>query len=164
MVIDLGSRGRGKLLKVPKRLTRATPMRFLTHAQEFFSAGELVLNRATTVSFPAYFLLGRSIELSLKAFLLASGVEATELKSRELGHDLSALLGVALQHGLEQELKLDSQEAAIIRLLSYDYAEKWFEYPNTGGIYSLPLINVTEEVAKRLAYELKAFCSNASNN
>jgi hypothetical protein len=122
-------------LKLRKRLGQATPLGFLTHAQEFLAAGELVLNHATAVSLPAYFLLGRSIELSLKAFLLARGVE-----------------------------KLDSQEAAIIKLLSYDYAEKSFEYRVTRGVYSLPMINVTEGVAKRLAYELKPFCSNASNH
>ena len=48
---------------------RETPEGFLLHAREFLAAAELVLNRATHVSLPAYFLFGRSVELSLKAYL-----------------------------------------------------------------------------------------------
>ena len=41
---------------------RETPAGFLYDAREFLKAAELVLNRASGVSLPAYFLLGRSIE------------------------------------------------------------------------------------------------------
>ena len=40
----------------------------------------------------AFYLIGHSIELSLKAFLLGRGVSVTVLKSKRFGHDLSALL------------------------------------------------------------------------
>ena len=141
----------------------ATPSGFLTHAREFLAAGVLVLNRANEISLPAYFLLGRSVELSLKAFLLGCGMKATELK-KNFGHNLSSLLETARERGLEQELKLESIEIAVIDMLSYDYMEKRFEYRDTGGTYHLPLIDVTEQVARRLVLGLEAFCSKASAN
>lgn len=142
----------------------ATPSGFLTHAREFLAAGVLVLNRAEGVSLPAYFLLGRSVELSLKAFLLARGVKASELKSRKYGHNLSSLLDAALERGIMRELKLETIEIGVIKLLSYDYMEKRFEYRDTGGTYHLPLIDVTEQVSRKLATDLESSCSKASTN
>lgn len=139
-----------------------TPSGFLTHAREFLSAGVLVLNRANEISLPAYFLLGRSVELSLKAFLLGCGMKATELK--KFGHNLSSLLETALERGLAQELKLESTEIGVIKLLSYDYMGKRFEYRDTGGTYHLPLIDVTEQVTRRLVLGLEAFCLKAIAN
>lgn len=132
-----------------------TPAGFLIHAQEFFSAGDLVLSKAKGVSLPAYFLLGRSIELSLKAFLLHCGMTIEELRSKKHGHDLSALLIEAMNRGLSKLVKLEAQEIGVIDLLSYDYMEKRFEYRVTGGTYALPLIDVTHDVTRRLAYELE---------
>lgn len=142
----------------------ATPFGFLIHAREFLDTGVLVLNRTKGVSLPAYFLLGRSVELSLKAFLLARGVKASELKSRKYGHNLSALLDAALEHGILCEVKLEAIEIGVIRLLSYDYMEKRFEYRDTGGTYHLPLIDVTEQVSRKLATDLGSSCLEASAN
>lgn len=149
---------------MPVSKQNATPSGFLTHAREFLAAGILVLNRAEEVSLPAYFLLGRSVELSLKAFLLGCGVKASELKSRRYGHNLSSLLDAALERGITRELKLETIEIAVIKLLSYDYVEKRFEYRDTGGTYHLPLIDVTEQVCEKLAAGLESFCSKASIN
>jgi hypothetical protein len=143
----------------------ATPSGFLTHAREFLDAGILVLNnRAEEVSLPAYFLLGRSVELSLKAFLLARGVKASELKSRKYGHNLSSLLETALERGIVNEVKLDAIEIGVIKLLNYDYMEKRFEYRDTGGTYHLPKIDVTKQVSRKLVTDLESSCSKASAN
>lgn len=135
-----------------------TPSGFLTHAQEFFAAGDLVLGKAEGVSLPAYFLLGRSVELSLKAYLLGCGTQISDLRSRKFGHNLSALLNAALELGLQREVPLEEIEVGAIKLLSYDYMEKRFEYRVTGGTYYLPLINVTWEVTRKLAFQLEPFC------
>lgn len=137
-----------------------TPSGFLKHAQEFLAAADLVLNRARSVSLPAYFLLGRSIELSLKAFLLHRGVPLTELRKKQFGHNLRALLDASRQHGIEQHVPLVSIEAGVIQLLSFDYDGKRLEYRVTGGTYHLPLIDVTSEVARKLAFELESILSN----
>ena len=42
--------------------------------------------------FTAYYLLGHSLELLLKSFLIGRGTEVSELRSRKYGHDLEKLL------------------------------------------------------------------------
>ena len=132
-----------------------TPSGFLKHAQEFFQAADLVVSKAEGVSLPAYFLLGRSIELSLKAFLLHQGMLITELRKKAFGHNLYALLEKSRQHGIEDYVAMEAIEDGVIQLLSYDYAEKRLEYRVTGGTYYLPLLDVTWTVARKLAFELE---------
>lgn len=136
----------------------------LLDANDFLAAAELVLNRATGISLTAYFLFGRSIELSLKAFLLACGMPISELastKKRNYGHNLRALLEEAQRRNLENVIHLNQQEIGVINLLSFDYKEKRLEYRVTGGRYHLPLIEVTEEVARKLVFSLKTFCTES---
>ncbi len=142
-------------------MSRATAGGFLTHAREFLSAGELLLKNTRGVSLPAYFLLGRSIELSLKAFLLACEVKPSELKKRKFGHDLQALLDAALERGIGQQVRFRSVEIGIIGLLNCDYMEKRFEYRETGGTYRLPIIEMTVDIARKLAIGLEKFCSQS---
>lgn len=133
-----------------------TPEGFLKHAQEFWEASDLVRKKAQGVSLPAYFLLGRSIELSLKAFLLRRGVLLDELKKKKLGHNLDALLDEARKKGLEDHIMLRSLDSGVIQLLSLDYLTKRLEYPESGGTYYLPLQRETWGIARKLAYELES--------
>ncbi|QNH01929.1 hypothetical protein [Pseudomonas sediminis] len=134
-----------------------TPLGFLKHSQEFFAAADLVLSKTEEVSLPAYFLLGRSIELSLKAFLLHCGKPITELrKPNKFGHNLEALLDASVEHGIEEHISIAPVEIGVIRLLSYDYADKRFEYRITGGTYHLPLIDVTWHICRTLAFDLES--------
>ena len=133
------------------RQAPVTPSGLLRHANEFLHAAELVLKDSNEVSIPSYFLFGRSIELSFKAFLLSRGMRISELKSKKFGHDLSALLDEALSRGIGELIVIDELAEGVIRLLSEDYLNKRFEYRETGGIYLLPLINVTKRVAKELS-------------
>ena len=135
--------------------TGETSEGFLKHAQEFWAAADLVLHKANGVSLPAYFLLGRSIELSLKAFLLHKGVDIATLRSKKYGHNLNALLALAKEHALEQLVQIKPIETGVIDLLSFDYAEKRLEYRVTNGTYYLPLLQETWGVARKLAYELE---------
>ena len=139
-----------------------TPAGFICHAKEFLAAAELVFNKTEYVSLPSYFLLGCSIELSLKAFLLTSGMNHGELKLRKYGHDLEALLDEAIKRGLENEVLIEDVEKGVLQLLNYDYLDKRFEYRVTGGTYYLPLIDVTERIARKLAYRLDEFCTHAN--
>jgi hypothetical protein len=136
-------------------MTSETPSGFLIHAKEFFEAAQLILSRRDSVSLPSYFLLGRSIELALKAFLLSRGLEAKELKSRKFGHDLDALLDKALALGIEDELSITELEEGALRLLNYDYLDKRLEYRITNRTYALPFIDITTQIAQKLAYEMQ---------
>ena len=131
-----------------------TPQGFLKHAQEFWIAADIVLNKMECVSLPAYFLLGRSIELSLKAFLLHQGVCIHKLRKKQFGHNLWALLDEARKRGLEDHIKLEVIDLGVIQLLSIDYAKKRLEYRMTGGRYYLPLLPETWEITRKLAFEL----------
>lgn len=133
-----------------------TPEGFLKHAQEFWAAADLVLNKVEGVSLPAYFLLGRSIELSLKAFLLHKGIPVSELRKKRYGHNLKALLAESRIQGIERFVQLAAIDAGVIDLLSYDYEAKRLEYRITKGTYALPLLPETWRVARRLAYELNS--------
>ena len=140
---------------------RETSVGFLLDSREFLVAAELVLNRATGVSIPAYFLLARSIELSLKAFLLADGVTPRTLGSKAFGHNLVTLLSEAVKRQLHDSVPLDPIESNVVELLSYDYFGTRLAYRVTGGTYYLPLIDVTEQVARKLVVGIEAFCIRA---
>ncbi|MFC4250687.1 hypothetical protein [Sinimarinibacterium flocculans] len=134
--------------------TGETPEGFIKHAQEFWAAADLVLSKAQGVSLPAFFLLGRSIELSLKAFLLHKGMSIEMLRLREYGHNLKALLQCARDNGLEKIIEIEAMEAGVVDLLSFDYADKRLEYRVTKGTYYLPHLSGTSSIARKLAYEL----------
>jgi hypothetical protein len=133
---------------------------FILHAREFLIAAELVLNQAREVSLPTYFLFGRSVELSLKAYLLKSGVKIETLRSQnKYGHNLETLLDDAIKHKLLECVPIGQIEIDVIRQLNFDYASKRLEYRITGGQYLLPLINVTEDVARKLVLGLQNVCT-----
>jgi hypothetical protein len=140
------------------KIVGETSSGFVLHAKEFLVAAELVLNRQGA-SLPVYFLFGRSIELSLKAFLLQQGMGARDLKSKKFGHDLAALFAAAKERELEKWVSFDEREVGVLQLLNYDYLEKRFEYRVTGGTYHLPLIDVTEQVARKLVHGIQKYCS-----
>lgn len=142
---------------------QATPAGFICHAREFLAAAELMLIKTEYVSLPSYFLFGRSIELSLKAFLLACGLTERELKFHKFGHDLEALFDEAINRGLENEVLIEEVEKGVLQLLNYDYLEKRFEYRVTGGTYYLPPIDITEQITQKLAYGLNEFCAQANH-
>lgn len=129
---------------------RETPAGFIFDAREFLKAAELVLNRASGISLPAYFLFGRSIELSLKAFLLAHSMSAKELAIRPYGHNLVALLEAAAQHGLHVRVPFATIDSGVLELLSHEYLSSRLGYRITGRTYHLPLIEMTEDIARRL--------------
>lgn len=136
-----------------------TPEGFLKHAQEFCEAAELVCANSSTVSLPGYFLLGRSVELSLKAFLLQCGFTVKQLRSRPYGHNLRELMRAASENGLTEHVGVGKQEGASIYLLSHDYVTKRLEYRQTGQEYALPFIDVTLRITRELAFGLSEFCT-----
>ncbi|MEQ1814006.1 MAG: hypothetical protein ABL860_06085 [Candidatus Nitrotoga sp.] len=143
---------------------RATPAGFMLDAVEFLKAAELLLNRAGNVSLPIYFLFCRSIELSLKAFLLHCGVNAKNLAERSLGHNLLALAKVAQKHGLSSYVSLNPPEQGMIELLALEYQGTKLGYRVTGDTYYLPPIDHTENIARKLVSGLREVCETSSAN
>ena len=127
---------------------------FWRRSKEFLEAANLVAEAAgDRVSLPAYYLWGHSIELSLKGFLIGHDITLRELKSGELGHNLTALWQKARSLGLGQEIHLYPKEIGTILVLSQDYAGKKFEYAEAEE-YKLPFIELTKRTADRLVFFL----------
>ena len=80
------------------------------------------------LSFPAYFLVGHAIELSLKAFLLGRKVGVAELRSRKYGHNLEALLRQSRRRQIGREVPLNMKEVQAVLLLNECYCAKELEY------------------------------------
>lgn len=140
-----------------------TPAGFLYDSREFLKAAELVLNRASGVSLPAYFLFSRSIELSLKAFLLSVGVAAKTLSSHKYGHNRVTLLAEATKNGLKDRVSIKTIEVGVIELLSQEYLSTRLGYRITNGSYYLPHIEMTEAVARKLVASLEFLCAPADD-
>jgi len=74
---------------------------------------------------------------------------------QKFGHNLEKLLTEAMARKLYRFVSLNDREIGIVQLLNHDYAGKIFEYRVTGGTYYLPLIDVTEDVARKLVLGLR---------
>lgn len=78
-----------------------SPIGFHIYAVDFFNTAR-TLDVSTKFSPVPYYCYSRSIELVLKAFLLAKGVTISELKQQPLGHDLEKVLNKAKELGLDK--------------------------------------------------------------
>jgi len=151
-------------------IQRLSPYLFLSGAEKFFGAAKSVYKPPVTMServrcsapFVAYFLVGRSIELSLKAFLFARGEKINRLK-REYGHDLSKLIFESRRRKLGREVKLTRNQLAAVKLLSAPYSHKLLEYSEV-GTYRLPYYWIVCEVASGLLNGLRSYCYKATFN
>ncbi|MCA8926684.1 MAG: hypothetical protein KDC18_01345 [Alphaproteobacteria bacterium] len=83
-----------------------SPIGLFNYAHSFWSAGRALIQldwekQESHPDSPAEFLYWHSIELFLKAYLLADGVPLSKLRSPKIfGHDLSKLLTQAKARGL----------------------------------------------------------------
>jgi hypothetical protein len=96
---------------------------FFDRASEFERAYHAV-PETPPFSWPRYFLLCHSIELALKAWLVAHGTSEDDLQ-KKFGHDLIKLLEHAENCGLE--LEPDTQDA--IKALAEAHKKHWARYP-----------------------------------
>jgi hypothetical protein len=145
-------------------IKRISPHLLLTGAEKYFDAAKSVCDPPQTskdrltcrASFPAYFLVGRSIELSLKAFLFARGEKIDRLKQK-YGHDLSKLISESRRRKLGNKVKLSRNHLVAIQLLNGPYKLKLLEYTEVGAII-LPYYWIVCEVALNLIGGLKSYC------
>lgn len=81
---------------------------------------------------PVLYLIGHSMELSLKAFLLHNGVELGELR-KHFGHDLHKCFKKAKELGLLGAVSFDEHELGAFSILNELYSTKQLEYIVTGA-------------------------------
>src|SRR5205807_4432191 len=86
---------------------------FLTAAQHLFGL------KKPRLAIPAYFLSGRSIELTLKAFLLLKGYSESRL--RGISHNLERALEEATASGLHSIVSPPAEQIKAIKYLNPHY-------------------------------------------
>lgn len=102
------------------------------------------------------FLLGRALELSIKASLLANGVTATQLRSRRYGHNLESLLKASEERGLTIiDTKIPDARWGIQKL-NEAYCSKELEYQER-GTYSSPTPQLLRKLVHFALYRTSFF-------
>lgn len=114
-----------------------------------------------------YYLVCRSIELSLKAYLLTKNLPIGNLKKR-LGHDLDKILRKSKELGFDSDIGISEDEKAELERANLWYKRKGFEYfsienmvKGYQGNSSLPDLQVLVALANKLISTIKPLCLDA---
>ena len=107
---------------------------------------------------PVMFLVGQAIELALKAYLLAKGVELRKLR-KDYGHEIHRSLRKAKELGLANVVALSAEEEGVIELLDALYMTKQLQYIVTGA-KTFPVFGPLESVARKLVYGIAPFAGH----
>jgi hypothetical protein len=128
------------------------------YAIEYFAAAEATDEAIgdqppywATAPAPVMFLIGRSLELGLKAFLIHKNVPLEEIKNK-IGHNLDRALAAAEKNGLSS-VALSPEDRAIIKLMNSIYATKDLEYFIRGAT-TYPVYGPLQTVCKRVLAEV----------
>ncbi|MDR4469104.1 MAG: hypothetical protein MRJ68_12555 [Nitrospira sp.] len=144
-----------------------SPLGFHFYAAEFFDAARIV-KRPDHLSPVPYYLYCRSIELSLKSFLLCKGVSKEALPKRELSHDLEKIWKLACKLGIRGIIDVTQEHQACLRQANGYYQKKGFEYfiltNAIRGYKDRPVLDVLHSLAELLLTQLKQCCVKATDN
>ena len=143
-----------------------TPLGFHTYATDFLTAAR-DLKPSDHFSPVPYYLCCRSIELSLKSFLLGKGVTKNILKEK-LGHDLVNILKRARKEGISDLIKLSATQENCLRKANEYYASKGFEYFELAnairGYRDRPALKELDGIAEDLVSKLKKYCMDVADH
>lgn len=141
------------------------PLLFHRYADEFRLAGLDMKSDFTPVQ---CFLYCKSIELSLKAFLLTKGVTIEVLRSRKqtgIGHDLEKALREAESRGLGDFVEIADESREELRKANNLYVVKGLEYADNYEVMMrsgrFPEPKVLYEFALGLVYVFVEFWSKS---
>jgi hypothetical protein len=139
-----------------------TPLGFHTYATDFLMAAR-ELKAPVHFSPVPYYLLCRSIELSLKSYLLGTGVTKKTLK-KKLGHDLEKILKRAKKERLSDLVQLTVVQEKCLEKANKYYASKGFEYFEAinalRGYRDRPALAELDSLAAELVSKLKKYCAD----
>ena len=128
----------------------STSTAFARSSRDFFIAASHLLNYPSETPLPTLFMLGRSIELSLKSLLLAGGMKSSELSKTPFRHDLISTFGEVLRRKLIQPDILTPLEIGALELLSKEYDHTRLSYSDLSRPYHIPRIDLAESIAEKL--------------
>lgn len=103
---------------------------FLTDAKQYRQAARILSDsQFDQISSPQYFTISQSIELFLKAYIIAAGGTPAELRKHDIRYSLSKLAERAKQRGYDSR---SAKTLAVIELLDPHHAEHSFRYRKVG--------------------------------
>ncbi len=94
------------------------------------------------------FLMGRSLELGFKAFLIQKNVPLNDIKN-SIGHNLIKALDKAGNEGLYDKVDVSENDRAIITILNATYSKKHLEY-FVRGATTYPVYGPLQSVCKKI--------------
>ena len=148
-----------RLMKYSKKIhldpEKTTPVGLVRYAEDFLLSSITVerelgpkIGAGQIPAVPSLYLIGHSIELAFKAFLLAHGVTLDRLIS-DFRHDLQKCFNEAKSLGIENEFCPSEPERGAFELLDVLYSSKQLEYVVTGMKY-MPLFPLVQAFAIKL--------------
>lgn len=142
-----------------------TPLGLHRFAQEYLSLVKIP-EKGTLFSPVPYFLVCRSIELSIKAFLRVKDIPMRNIKKKGIyGHDLETLLDGAKELGIDICVPITKNIEKEIRKANEYYYKKGFEYHEAlrefKGYPGLPDLLILKGFADELVIRLEVPCTEA---
>lgn len=122
-------------MKIHNDPKRTTPIGLLRYAWEIFDtalAADDEIGRRPGFEIiapvPVMYLVGHSIELALKAYLVHEGVSLDELPTKKYGHNLEKCFDSASQLGLSNIVQVEEGEIDAMKVLNELYSTKQLNY------------------------------------
>ena len=156
----------GQIIRPQTLVINISPLGFHRYALQFFDAAKSIILTESFSPVP-YYLYCHSLELALKAYLLAKNIPIKDLKTTPLGHDLMNLLRTASDLGLDEIVPVSEIHRDEVRKANdyYDVRQKGFEYFRVTRLISqyqsLPNLGILEEFTFTVINEIEEMCLNA---
>jgi len=154
------------VIKVEPFVVNISPLGFHRYSNEFLKAGQEFKGEDIFSPVP-YYLYCRSIELSLKSFLLSKGVSKETLK-KKIGHNLEKSINKAESLGLSDVVVIAKQHRKELKKANEYYVSKGFEYfevlKAVTGYQNLPDLSLLSELASLLVSKLESVCMSATDS
>jgi hypothetical protein len=143
-------------MPTPKPPDRFVAVSYMTDAKQYLAAAK-ALNASQTpnVTSPQYFLISQSIELFLKAFIIAAGGTQAELRKFDTRHSLAKLAKKAVERGYESK---SEKTMGVIEMLDPHHAEHSFRYRKV-GFKTYPTIREGLDALARMDREISPVVS-----
>jgi hypothetical protein len=149
---------------IPALRLNINPLAFNYYASHYLQVARTVEITPRFSPVP-YYLYCRSLELSLKAFLLLKGLSKNVIRKKPYSHNLETILLKAKELGLGSYVIVSEEERLELLKANDYYNVKDFEYANTMkvvcGYPDLPNLIVLENLAARLVSDLESACLEA---
>jgi hypothetical protein len=142
-------------MKTKNDPTKTTSVGLVRYAQEFFDAAiaaDDVLGMRSgyeiIAPIPVMYLVGHSIELSLKAYLLFMGVSLDDLKNK-YRHNLVKCYEEAQKYKLNDVILLTESDYKVLEVLNVLYSSKQLNYCEI-GLKEFPVFGPLQELSTKL--------------